>query len=56
MRGLRLRKRFRLSDIDWFLLALAMALAIIGVVEIYSTTLHSPLAGQYKKQIYWLII
>jgi rod shape determining protein RodA len=35
---------------------LALAIAAIGVVEIYSTTLHSPLAGQYKKQIYWLII
>jgi len=45
-----------MSDIDWFLLGLALALAIIGVVEIYSTTLHSPLAGQYKKQVYWLIL
>ena len=51
-----MRKPFRLSDIDWFLLAVSMALAIIGVVEIYSTTLHSPLAGQYKKQVYWLIL
>ena len=47
---------FRITDIDWFLLGLALAIAAIGVVEIYSTTLHSPLAGQYKKQIYWLII
>ena len=35
-------RSFRMSDIDWFLLALALAIAIIGVVEIYSTTLHSP--------------
>src|SRR5579862_3685447 len=49
-------RTFRMTDIDWFLLALALAIAAIGVVEIYSTTLHSPLAGQYKKQIYWLII
>jgi rod shape determining protein RodA len=51
-----LGRPFRISDIDWFLLAVAMALAVIGVVEIYSTTLHSPLAGQYRKQVYWLII
>ncbi len=49
-------RRFRMSDIDWFLLALALAIAAIGVVEIYSTTLHSPLAGQFKKQIYWIIL
>jgi len=51
-----LRKLFRLNDVDWFLLGLALLIAAIGVVEIYSTTIHSPLAGQYKKQIYWLIL
>ena len=51
-----MRRSFRISDIDWFLLGLALALAVIGVVEIYSTTLHSPLAGQYKKQIYWIAL
>ena len=51
-----MRRRFRVNDIDWFLLGLALAIAAIGIVEIYSTTLHSPLAGQYKKQIYWLVL
>jgi rod shape determining protein RodA len=51
-----LRKVFRLNDVDWFLLGLALVIAGIGVVEIYSTTVHSPLAGQYKKQIYWIIL
>ena len=46
----------RFRDVDWFLLLLALALAAIGVVEIYSTTLHSPLAAQYKKQIYWIVL
>ena len=50
--GLRLRFR----DIDWLLLGVAIAIAIIGIVEIYSTTQHSALQGQYKKQIYWLIL
>jgi len=48
-------KGFRFRDIDWVLLGLAIAIALIGVVEIYSTTQHSVLQGQYKKQIYWLI-
>jgi len=48
-------KRFRFRDIDWVLLGLAIAIALIGVVEIYSTTQHSVLQGQFKKQIYWLI-
>jgi len=49
-------KGFRFRDIDWVLLGLAIAIALIGVVEIYSTTQHSVLQGQFKKQIYWLII
>jgi rod shape determining protein RodA len=48
-------KGFRFRDIDWVLLGLAVAIALIGVVEIYSTTQHSVLQGQFKKQIYWLI-
>ena len=48
-------KGFRFRDIDWVMLGLAIAIALIGVVEIYSTTQHSVLQGQFKKQIYWLI-
>jgi len=47
---------FRLRDVDWLLLGLALAIAAIGVAEIYSTTVHSPLAGQYKKQVFWIIL
>jgi rod shape determining protein RodA len=43
-------------DLDWLLLAVAVALAGIGVVEIYSTTLHSALAGEYRKQLDWTIV
>jgi rod shape determining protein RodA len=42
--------------VDWLLLGLALAIAAIGVAEIYSTTIHSPLAGQYKKQVFWIIL
>jgi rod shape determining protein RodA len=47
---------FRLREVDWLLLGLALAIAAIGVAEIYSTTVHSPLAGQYKKQVFWIIL
>ena len=49
-------KKFRFRDVDWLLLGLAIAIAIIGVIEIYSTTEHTALQGQYKKQIYWLLL
>ncbi len=45
-----------LRDIDWLLLGLALAIAAIGVVEIYSTTAHTPLVHQYKRQIYWILL
>jgi rod shape determining protein RodA len=48
--------RFRFRDIDWLLLGLAVAIAILGVVEIYSTTQHSAFQGQFKRQICWLIL
>jgi rod shape determining protein RodA len=48
--------RFRLRDIDWLLLALAIAIATIGIIEIYSTTEQSALHGEYKRQIYWLLL
>lgn len=44
-------------DFDWFLLGLAVLIAAIGVVEIYSTTAHNPaMATQYRKQIYWVLL
>ncbi len=51
-----MRKSLTLRDLDWLLLGLAMAIAVIGVVEIYSTTAHSTLSAQYKKQIYWIVL
>jgi rod shape determining protein RodA len=43
-------------DFDWLLLLLAISIAAIGVVEIYSTTSHTVLATEYKKQIYWILL
>jgi rod shape determining protein RodA len=44
-------------DFDWVLFGLALAIAVVGVIEIYSTTSHSDaLASQYKRQIYWIVL
>jgi rod shape determining protein RodA len=47
---------FSFRDLDWLLLGVGLGLATVGVVEIYSTTLHSPLAGEYRKQLEWVIL
>jgi rod shape determining protein RodA len=48
-------KTVRFRDFDWLLLSLALAVAGVGVLQIYSTTMHSALAYQYKKQMYWVL-
>jgi rod shape determining protein RodA len=44
------------QDFDWFLLGLAVAIAVIGAIEIYSTTLDTPLVGQYRKQLLYIAL
>jgi rod shape determining protein RodA len=52
-----IRKALNFRDFDWLLFGLALAIAAVGVVEIYSTTSHSAaLATQYKRQIYWIAL
>jgi rod shape determining protein RodA len=51
-----MHKGLNFRDLDWLLLLVASAIAGIGVVEIYSTTLHSSLAGQYHKQLDWVVV
>lgn len=51
-----MRERFGLRDVDWLLLGSALALAALGVMEIYSTTLNTPLASECKKQAEWVAI
>jgi len=46
----------KLKDFDWFLLGVAVVIAVIGAIEIYSTTLGTPLVGQYRKQILFTFI
>ena len=46
----------RFRDANWILFILALAIASIGIAEIFSTTEHSPLAGQAQRQIYWVLL
>src|ERR1700704_790831 len=43
-------------DYDWWLLAILAAICAVGVVEIYSATHGSSLAGMHMRQIRWLVI
>lgn len=50
-----MRKGLSFRDVDWLLLGIALALAAVGVVEIYSTTMHTALGDEYRKQIAWIL-
>ena len=43
-------------DYDWWLLAILAAICALGVMEIYSATHGSSLAGMHMKQVRWLVI
>jgi rod shape determining protein RodA len=43
-------------DYDWWLLAILAAICALGVMEIYSATYGSSLAGMHMKQVRWLIL
>ena len=43
-------------DYDWWLLAILAAICALGVIEIYSATHGSALAGMHMKQIRWLVV
>src|SRR5438093_3607881 len=43
-------------DYDWWLLAILATICALGVIEIYSATHGSALAGMHVKQVRWLVI
>ncbi|HEY2459796.1 MAG TPA: rod shape-determining protein RodA [Candidatus Acidoferrum sp.] len=43
-------------DYDWWLIAILLAICALGVLEIYSATHGSALAGMHMKQVRWLIV
>jgi rod shape determining protein RodA len=42
-------------DFDWLLLVFVLILCGLGVMEIYSATIHTKFAGSHIKQIYWVL-
>jgi rod shape determining protein RodA len=42
-------------DFDWLLLGFVLLICGVGVMEIYSATLHTKFAGAHIKQMYWIV-
>lgn len=51
-----MRKAVRFRDCDLVLLGLALAIAAVGIVELYSTTAQTVLEGQFRRQVYWVLL
>ena len=50
-----LQKYIRFRDFDWVLMAFVLAICAVGVVEIYSATLHTKFVGAHVRQVYWVV-
>jgi len=46
---------FSLRDFDLLLLAFVLLICGLGVMEIYSATLHTKFVGVHTKQVYWIM-
>src|SRR5580658_10065535 len=56
-RSSHMTRNVSFRDFDWALLGLVMLIAMLGVMEIYSTTHHTRnFDGAHIKQIYWIAI
>jgi rod shape determining protein RodA len=49
-----MKDRPQVQDFDWTLLAIVAAICTLGVMEIYSSTHASAMAGMHWKQLIWL--
>ena len=49
-----MKNRPHVQDFDWILLAIVGAISGLGVLEIYSSTHASPMAGMQWKQLIWI--
>ena len=49
-----MKDRPRVQDFDWPLLAIAGTISALGVLEIYSSTHASAMAGMQWKQLMWI--
>lgn len=50
-----MRRFVSFRDFDWLLLLLVLAICTLGVMEIYSATIHTKFVGVHTKQIYWIM-
>lgn len=50
-----MRRFVSFRDFDWVLLLLVLAICSLGVMEIYSATLHTKFVGVHIKQVYWIL-
>lgn len=51
-----IHKGVSLRDFDWVLFAVLLMISILGVVQIYSTTVNTPFAGVHRRQIGWVLL
>lgn len=49
-----MEERSHVRDFDWWLLLLALAICSLGMLEIYSSTQNSVLAGMHLRQLAWV--
>ncbi len=49
-----MKNRPRIRDLDWSLLGIALTLCLLGMLEIYSSTRNSGMAGMQWKQLIWI--
>lgn len=49
-----MEERSHVRDFDWWLLLLALAICSLGMLEIYSATQNSVLAGMHLRQLAWV--
>ena len=49
-------KNIAIKDFDWAMLSLVTGLSALGVMQIYSTTIHTKFAGAHLKQILWIVL
>ncbi len=51
-----MRQTAGIREYDWWLLAIVMGICSLGVLEIYSATHNSHLAGMHWRQMWWILL
>jgi rod shape determining protein RodA len=51
-----MREGSRIRDFDWPLLAIALTICALGLMQIYSATVNSSLAGMHWRQFWWVVL